>query len=394
MAKKRVGIIGAGIVGTALAYYLSEYDNVEVTVFEKSSIGSGTTAKSAGTVCLFDDSVTHEFWPVRLKGFQTYTAMEAEDEGSAGFQKTGTLVVATDQGVENFVKEGIAKARAAGYQGEYLTDHDAIHKIIPDLSLDGVLGAGYTADDGFFDATMIANTYATKARANGAKVLIFTAVTGVRMAGGRVTGVQTEKGDFDFDVVVDATGPWARFTGRMAGLELPIWHTKAEVFVLEPRPQLEYPFPVLKYPRFYARREQSDVFICKAHLTMDLSDPVHAGIWNPDDLPLTGGTEQYFLDFLFGELEKHYPRLLDTGIKNDWVGYRAETPDFLPILGDSPVEGYLLSVGYGGNGVIEAPSAGIDLARYIATGERSALLERLKFARLEEVGGNPSDGSE
>jgi sarcosine oxidase subunit beta len=370
MAKKRVGIIGAGIVGTALAYYLSEYDSVEVTVFEKSSIGSGTTAKSAGTVCLFDDSVTHEFWPVRLKGFQTYTAMEEEDEGSAGFQKTGTLVVATDQEVEDFIKEGIAKAQAAGYEGEYLTDHDAIHKIIPDLSLEGVLGAGYTADDGFFDATMIANTYATKARANGAKVLIFTAVTGVKMAAGRVTGVQTEKGDFDFDVVVDAT-----------------------VFVLEPRPQLEYPFPVLKYPRFYARREQSDVFICKAHLTMDLSDPVHAGIWNPDELPLTGGTEQYFLDFLFGELEQHYPRLLNTGIKNDWVGYRAETPDFLPILGDSSVEGYLLNVGYGGNGVIEAPSAGIDLARYIATGEKSALLERLRFARLKEVGGDPSGGS-
>jgi glycine/D-amino acid oxidase-like deaminating enzyme len=385
MARKRVGIIGAGIVGTALAYYLSEYDNVQVTVFDKNSVGSGTTAKSAGTVCLFDDSVTHEFWPVRLKGFQTYTTMEEEDEGSAGFQQTGTLVVATDEEVQDFIKEGIAKAQAAGYNGEYLTDHNAIHKIVPDLNLEGVLGAGYTPDDGFFDATMIANTYATKARANGAKVLTFTEVTGVTMAGGRATGVQTRKGDFDFDVVVDATGPWARFTGRMAGLELPIWHTKAEVFVLEPRPQLEYAFPVLKYPRFYARREQSDVFICKAHLTMDLSDPVHAGIWNPDELPLTGGTEQYFLDFLYGELEKHYPRLLDTGIKNDWVGYRAETPDFLPILGDSPVEGYLLNVGYGGNGVIDAPAAGIDLAKYIATGEKPALLERLRFARFGET---------
>jgi len=393
MAKRRVGIIGAGIVGTALAYYLSEYDNVEVTVFEKNSIGSGTTAKSAGTVCLFDDSVTHEFWPVRLKGFQTYTAMEEEDEGSAGFQKTGTLVVATDQEVEDFVLEGIAKARAAGYSGEYLTDHDAIHKIIPDLSLEGVLGAGYTPDDGFFDATMIANTYATKARANGAKVMIFTEVSGVKLEGGRVAGVQTPKGDLSLDVVVDATGPWARFTSRMAGLELPIWHTKAEVFVLEPRPQLEYLFPVLKYPRFYARREQSDVFICKAHLTMDLSDPVHAGIWDPDELPLTGGTEEYFLDFLFGELEKHYPRLLNTGIKNDWVGYRAETPDFLPILGDTPVEGYLLNVGYGGNGVIEAAAAGTDLAAYIATGKKSALLERLPFSRFEESGGSPREAN-
>jgi len=389
MAKKRVGIIGAGIVGTALAYYLSEYDNVQVTVFDKNSVGSGTTAKSAGTVCLFDDSVSHEFWPVRLLGFQTYTAMEKEERGSAGFQQTGTLVVATDQEVEDDIKIGIANAVEAGYQGEYLTDHDAIHKIIPDLNLEGVLGAGYTPDDGFFDATMIANTYAIKARANGAQVLIFTRVTGINTRDNRVTGVETNKGSFDLDVVVDATGPWARFTGRLVGLELPMWHTKAEVFVLEPRPQLGYPFPVLKYPRFYARTEHDDIFICKAHLTMDLNDPVHAGIWDPDELPLTGGTDQYFLDFLFEQLEEYYPRLLEVGIKNDWVGYRAETPDFLPILGDSPIEGYLLNVGYGGNGVIEAPAAGIDLAKYIATGSKSALIERLKLARFEESGSNP-----
>ena len=130
MAKKRVGIIGAGIVGTALAYYLSEYDNVKVTVFEKSSVGSGTTAKSAGTVCLFDDSVSHEFWPVRLLGFQTYTAMEEQEKGSTGFQQTGTLVVATDNAVEDSIKTGIAHAMEAGYQAEYFSDHAAIRRLL------------------------------------------------------------------------------------------------------------------------------------------------------------------------------------------------------------------------------------------------------------------------
>jgi len=236
---------------------------------------------------------------------------------------------------------------------------------------------------------MISNTYANKARAKGAKVMIFTEVTGVTTKGGRVTGVETNKGPFKFDVVVDASGPWARQTGRLTGIELPIWHTKAEVFILEPQPKLGYLFPVLKYPRFYARLEHEDIFICKAHLTMNLSDPQHAGIWNPDDLPLRGGAEEYFLNFLFDQLEQYYPRLLSSGKKNDWVGYRAETPDFLPILGDSPVEGYLLNVGFGGNGVIEAPSAGVDMAKYIATGEKSALIERLAFKRFETLGHNP-----
>ena len=71
--------------------------------------------------------------------------LEKEEEGSAGFDNTGTLVVATDENVEQFIKTGIALARAAGYQADYLTDADDILKIVPDLNLDGVLGAGWTA---------------------------------------------------------------------------------------------------------------------------------------------------------------------------------------------------------------------------------------------------------
>jgi len=385
MAEKKVGIIGGGIVGTALGYHLTLYDGIDVTLFEKDQIGSGTTAKSAGTVCLFDDSMSHEFWNVRLFGFQAYERLEEEEEGAAGFDKTGTLVVATDKEVEAFINAGIAMAKSHGYQGEYITDHGRIKEILPELDLEGVLGAGWTPDDGYFDATMAANTYAKKIKANGGDVQTFTKVENLKMTNGKVTGIETDKDSYDFDVVVDASGPWARYTSRMAGLELPIWHTKAEVFFLvPPKQKLDYTFPVLKYPRFYARREGDNIFICKAHLTMDLSDPMHAGIWDPDKLTATGGTDDYFLEFLFGELESHVPRLLDSGVASSWLGYRAEPPDFLPLLGDTPVEGFMLAVGCGGNGVIEGPMIGQDLAIYIATGVKTPLLKRLPLSRYAD----------
>ena len=385
MAKKKVGVIGGGIVGTAVAYNLSLYDFIDVTLFEKDQIGSGTTAKSAGTVCLFDDSLPHEFWSVRLYGFQTYMQMEKEEHGSAGFDHTGTLVVCTDEKVEHYTKTGIALAKSAGYEAEYLTDSDEIRAHFPDINLDGVLGAGWTADDGYFDPTMAANTFAKKTRANGGKVLTYTKVEDINISGSRVTGVETDKGSFDFDVVVDASGPWTRYVSRMVGLELPIWHTKAEVFFLvPPNKKLDYEFPVLKYPRFYARREGDYIFICKAHLTMDLSDPMHAGVWDPDELTPTGMTDDYFMDFLFGELEEHAPRLLDSGLAFSWLGYRAEPPDFMPILGDTPIEGYMLAIGCGGNGVIEGPAIGRDMAQYIAYGEKSLLLRYLPLSRFEE----------
>jgi sarcosine oxidase subunit beta len=385
MAKQRVGVIGGGIVGTSVAYNLSLYDHIQPILFEKDQIGSGTTAKSAGTVCLFDDSVPHWLWEVRLFGFQTYTNMEKEERGSAGFDNTGTLVVCTDEKVEAYTKTGIALAKSAGYQAEYLEDPNEIRSHFPDINLDGVLGAGWTPDDGYFDPTMAANTFAKKTKANGGEVRTFTKVDKVVTKGNRAVGVETDGGIIDLDIVVDASGPWTRFTGRTAGLELPIWHTKATVFFLvPPKKKLDYEFPVLKYPRFYARREGDNIFICKAHLTMDLSDPMHAGIWNPDLLPPTGGTDDYFLDFLFSELEKAAPKFLDSGVAFSWLGYRAEPPDFVPILGETPVENYVLAIGCGGNGVIEAPAVGRDVAKYVAFGEKSLLMERLPLSRFEK----------
>ena len=167
MAKK-IGIIGGGIAGTALGYNLSLYgDEAEIHVFEKDRIGCGTTAKSAGTVCLFDDSLKNRYWDVRLYGFETYRKMEAEKPGSAGFDQTGTLVCATNEEVEKTIKAGIALARSAGYTGEYITDKDRIREILPLIDADSILGAGYTKDDGYFDGTMISNTFAEKMEANG-----------------------------------------------------------------------------------------------------------------------------------------------------------------------------------------------------------------------------------
>jgi glycine/D-amino acid oxidase-like deaminating enzyme len=115
---------------------------------------------------------------------------------------------------------------------------------------------------------------------------------------------------------------------------------------------------------------------------MDLNNPAHAGLWNPDELPMTGGTDPYFWDFLTDELMQHYPRLLESSVANDWVGYRAEPRDYMPVLGPTSVDGYVLAIGAGGNGVIEGPTIGRDLARYIMTGATSFFIDRLPLSRF------------
>ncbi len=210
MAKQKVGVIGGGIVGTAVAYNLSLYDHIEPILFEKDQIGSGTTAKSAGTVCLFDDLLPHWLWETRLYGFQTYVNMEKAERGAAGFDNTGTLAVCTDESVEAYTKTGIALAQSAGYNAEYITEPDAIRAHFPDINLDGVLGAGWTPDDGYFDPTMAANTFAKKMRNNGGLLRTYTRVERVITKNNKVTGVDTDQGPVQLDLVVDASGPWTR----------------------------------------------------------------------------------------------------------------------------------------------------------------------------------------
>ena len=384
MKKVKIGIIGGGISGTALGYHLSLYEEADVTIFEKATIGGASTAKSAGTVCLFDDSLKNRYWDVRLYGFESYLKMEEEEKGSAGFDKTGTLVVATNEDVERVIKTGIALTKAAGYTGEYITDKDRIKEILPDINTDNILGAGYTQDDGYFDGTMISNTYARKMKANDGVIKTNTKVSEINVVNGEVKGLKTEDGEeYEFDFVVDCTGPWSRFTGKLVNLEVPIWHTKAEAFFLSPPgKKLDYTFPVLKYPEFYALRAGDNIFICKSHLSMNLDDPMHAGQWDPDKIPATGGTDDYFIDFLLDQLEVKVPGIVDSGLVSSWLSYRAEPRDFWPILGETPVKGYMLATGYGGNGVIEAPAASRDLAKLIMRGESTPLLENWAFSRL------------
>ena len=380
---KKVGIIGGGIVGTCIAFHLSQQKGIDVTLLEKNQIGSGTTAKSAGTMCLIDDSLPDEYFEQRVNCLTTYKKMHRDTHGEAEFVQSGTLVVSPTEKELERAKKHVELSLKYGFPAGFINDPKRLRDYLPDLVTEGTVGGAWTAEDGYVNPTAASLIFVRWARERGARILTGANVTNIPLKGGRVTGIETSKGDFEFDIVIDAAGPWAIEIGKMAGLNLPMYHTKAEVFILKPAKPLGYKFPILKFPTWYARPEGDAVFVCKSHMAMAPNNPMEAGVWDPDKLPLSGGTEEYFFDFLTARLSESLPELLDARLVNDWLGYRSVTKDKLPIVGESGVPGFLLAIGMSGNGVILAPDTARILANYLAKGEKDPLLEKLRLDRFK-----------
>ena len=118
---KRIGVIGGGIVGSSIAYFLSSYPDAEVTLFEKATIGSGTTVEVGG------DVLSHRRLGLPTSsgryGFSASSstrALENDEPGSTGFEQTGTLTVAPYRDYETYVKQAVDLTVASGYRARVL----------------------------------------------------------------------------------------------------------------------------------------------------------------------------------------------------------------------------------------------------------------------------------
>ena len=107
---------------------------------------------------------------------------------------------------------------------------------LPGLNPDGIGRVAYEPDGGFADPHLLCQGFADRARDAGANVYVNTPVTGVKMSGGKVTGVQTPNGEIDSPIVVNAAGPWARPIGQMAGLDLPLEISREQEMMLQVPP--------------------------------------------------------------------------------------------------------------------------------------------------------------
>jgi len=371
-----VVVVGGGVVGASCAYHLAAAGTGRVLLLERAErLGTGSTGACAG-------GFRHQFSSeVNVRLSQASVPMIVGFEEEHGIPLTvhrdGYLfLVRTEDAWARFV-EAAGRQRALGVRVELLTPAEAA-RLVPGIAAELFVGATFGPDDGIADPAGLTEGYATLARRAGALVRTGVEVLRVEAEGGRVRGVATAAGRVSAPVVVNAAGPWAGLLAATCGVELPLEPIPRNVVTTGPFEAApgRHTLVIDAETSFYLHREGPGVLM---------------GMGSPHERPSFDTTpdRRFVEEAILPTAVAVFPPLERAGVARIWCGLYEMTPDRHPVIGRSPVEGFLLANGFSGHGFQHAPVVGKLIAAIVTEGEARTVdvssLSLDRFARGEPV---------
>src|SRR5215471_20986668 len=247
-ARARVVIIGGGVIGASVAYHLAQLGWTDTLLLEQGQLSCGTTWHAAGLVGQLRATESG----TRLVQYSTslYERLEAETGLGTGFRRCGGVTVARTQ--DRLIQLRRTAATAEAYQLECeLISPEQAGELYPIMNVADLAGAIWLPGDGRANPTDLTTALARSARDQGVTVCERTRVTGIRHAGGAVTGVRTDQGDIEAEVVVNCAGQWAKQVGAMCGVTVPLHSAEHFYVVTEQIDGVHRDLPVLRDPDGY-----------------------------------------------------------------------------------------------------------------------------------------------
>ncbi len=246
--RAHVVIIGGGVIGTSVAYHLTKLGFTDVVLLEQGQLSCGTTWHAAGLVGQLRASESG----TRLVQYSTqlYAELEAEVGLSAGYKQCGGVTVARTEDRMIQLRRTAANAAAFDMECELLTPEQALEHY-PVMRVDDLVGAIWLPGDGKANPTDLTFALAKGARMRGARILEKIRVLDVLSDAGRVTGLRTDAGDIEAEIVVNCAGQWAKQVGGMAGVNVPL-HSAEHFYVVSEHIDGVHPdLPILRDPDGY-----------------------------------------------------------------------------------------------------------------------------------------------
>jgi sarcosine oxidase subunit beta len=373
-----VVIIGAGVHGLAIAYYLGKRGVKNVAVLDRGYLGGGASGRNTAIirsnyrtpqgVAFYDESV------------KLYERLALELDYNVMFSQQGHLTLAhTDRGVTT-LRERAETNKLLGVNSR-LIDRAEITRLVPGLDVNDkahqpILAGLYHPPGGIIRHDAVVWGYARGVDRQGIEIHPFTEVTAIRTENGRVHGVTTSRGDIATRTVVNATAGWCSTIGHMAGVELPIVTHPLQALVTERLKPFLHTVIVSATLHVYVNQTDRGEVVIGEEIDPYASYSMRSTL--------------RFLENAAAHTLELFPCLARVKVLRQWAGLCDMPPDFAPIIGPvKGVEGFILDVGWGTYGFKAGPAAGLRVAELIATGKTPEVLRPFalsRFADLEPLG--------
>lgn len=371
-----VVVIGGGCMGASTAYHLAERGAGKVLLLEREKfLGMGSTGRNAGGVRYqFSTEVN-----VRLSLYSLDVISRFQElfGVSADYNPIGYLFLLTTPGEVATFRAEVAMQQRVGVPWVRYLEPAEIAALVPQVNLEGVIGGTFCPRDGLADPNSITQGFAQAARRHGARIETETTVTGIRTEGGRITAVDTTRGQIATGTVVNCAGPWAADIGKLADLEIPIVPLRRQFFVTDALPAIprDHVFTIEFATTLYFHPEGPGLLV---------------GMSNQDERP--GETYAIDEDFHLKMLERamyRLPLLEHARVARQMAGLYEVTPDAHPIIAQArALPGFYIAAGFSGHGFQHSPATGRVMSEIILDGASKTVdvsmldLERFAEGRL------------
>ena len=366
-----VVVIGGGGHGLATAYYLAkEHGITSVAVLEKGWLGGGNTGRNTTVVrsnYLWDESAhLYEF------SLKLWEGLSQDLNYNVMFSQRGLVSLAHSQHEMQALRRRVYAIKLNGIDSEFLTPAQ-LKEWCPIIHVGRdarypIVGASLQRRGGVARHDAVAWGFARAADARGVDIIQNCEVTGLKVEGGRVTGVETTRGAIGAKKVAIAVAGHSSVLCGMAGFRLPISSHVLQAMVSEPiKPVLN---TVITSGLVHVYVSQSD----KGELVFGAGIDSYNSYSQAGSPPITEG--------MLNALTDLFPIFSRLRFLRQWGGIVDTCPDASPIVGKTPVENLFLNCGWGTGGFKATPGSGFVYAHTIATGEPHPLAAPFSLERF------------
>jgi len=381
-------IIGGGIIGNCVTYYLAK-SGLKVALVEREDVASGTTGKSDGNVLIADKQIGFAT-ELAYASQQLFKELKQELSMDFSYTERGSLYVIEDESEWAVAEDYVRQQSEAGYPFRMM-DREEIHADEPFLAED-IIGGIEIGCDASINPMLFAFASSVESAKLGADIYTYNSVRDItRRSDGSIRSVVTEKGELFTEKVINCAGVWAPEIGKLVDLEIPIIPRQGQLLVAESTFEVARR-KVVEFGYMMAKFGGSDY---QRNIDPKLEELGIAFVFErTTDNNFIIGSSRAFVGFdtrvsievmrgLAKRALRFYPVLKDINITRAYAGLRPYVEDHFPIISDVPqVPGFYIAAGHEGNGIGLAPITGKLIAQLVTGQETDFPLDHMHFSRF------------